>query len=263
MLAIYNSATICGYEQPFQCSLRLQPHLREVSFCSRHWESSFTNQFQIMAKSRDWDELTWVWTEWRRKSGKPMRDLFEQLTDLTNEAAKYNSEFQRMIELRISTLQWVQLSDYSNAADYWSFPFDSPDFRHEMENVWQEILPLYEMIHAYVRRKLREFYGPDRINRNAPLPAHILGNMYGQSWNILDVTIPYPGRSNLDVTPTMRAQGYTPLVMFQLAEEFFTSMNMSAMPPEFWAQSIIEEPVDRPVLCQPSAWDFCNSADYR
>jgi peptidyl-dipeptidase A len=30
MLAIYNSATICGYEQPFQCSLRLQPHLKDV-----------------------------------------------------------------------------------------------------------------------------------------------------------------------------------------------------------------------------------------
>lgn len=30
MLAIYNSATICGYEQPFHCSLRLQPQLREV-----------------------------------------------------------------------------------------------------------------------------------------------------------------------------------------------------------------------------------------
>lgn len=45
-----------------------------------------------MAKSRDWDELTWVWTEWRRKSGRPMRDLFEQLSDLTNDAAKYNSK---------------------------------------------------------------------------------------------------------------------------------------------------------------------------
>ena len=45
-----------------------------------------------MAKSRDWDELQWVWTEWRRKSGKPMRDLFEQLADLTNESAKYNSK---------------------------------------------------------------------------------------------------------------------------------------------------------------------------
>lgn len=47
-----------------------------------------------MAKSRDWEELTWVWTEWRRKSGRPMRDLFEQLADLTNEAAKYNSKCQ-------------------------------------------------------------------------------------------------------------------------------------------------------------------------
>lgn len=31
MLTIYNGATICAYEQPFQCSLRLQPHLRDVS----------------------------------------------------------------------------------------------------------------------------------------------------------------------------------------------------------------------------------------
>lgn len=31
MLTIYNGATICGYEQPFECSLRLQPHLRDVS----------------------------------------------------------------------------------------------------------------------------------------------------------------------------------------------------------------------------------------
>lgn len=132
-----------------------------------------------------------------------------------------------------------------------------------MENVWQEILPLYELIHTYVRRKLREFYGPDKINRNAPLPAHILGNMYGQSWNILDITIPYPGRTYLDVTPAMREQGYNPSIMFQLAEEFFVSMNMSALPPQFWEQSILIEPPDRPILCQPSAWDFCNGIDYR
>lgn len=31
MLTIYNGAAICGYEQPFECSLRLQPHLRDVS----------------------------------------------------------------------------------------------------------------------------------------------------------------------------------------------------------------------------------------
>lgn len=62
--------------------------------------------FQIMAKSRDWDELTWVWTEWRRKTGRPMRDLFEQLADLTNEAAKYNSE--KRIEFKQFLLHFPQ-----------------------------------------------------------------------------------------------------------------------------------------------------------
>lgn len=154
--------------------------------------------------------------------------------------------------------------DFSNGADYWSFPYESHHFREEMEVVWSEVQPLYELIHAYSRRKLREFYGPDRINNNAPLPDHILGNMYGQSWaNILDILIPYPGRSFLEVTPAMNAQGYTPIVMYQLAEEFFVSMNMTPLPPEFWINSVLQEPVDRPVLCQPSAWDFCTGNDYR
>lgn len=30
MLAIYNKASICRFEQPFNCGLRLVPHLKEV-----------------------------------------------------------------------------------------------------------------------------------------------------------------------------------------------------------------------------------------
>lgn len=127
------------------------------------------------------------------------------------------------------------------------------------------MLPLYELIHAYVRRKLREYYGPNRISRNAPLPDHVLGNMYAQSWtNILDLTIPFPGRSFIDVTREMREQGYTPQIMFQIAEEFFLSINMTALPTDFWLESILEKPSpDRQLLCQPSAWDFCNQNTYR
>jgi peptidyl-dipeptidase A len=58
-------------------------------------------------------------------------------------------------------------------------------------------------------------------------------------------------------------QGYSPLAMFRLAEEFFLSLNMSVLPPEFWSGSVIEEQPDRVVICQPSAWDFCNRRDYR
>lgn len=46
-----------------------------------------------MAKSRDWDELVYVWSEWRRKSGENIKDMYEQLVELTNEAAYYNSMF--------------------------------------------------------------------------------------------------------------------------------------------------------------------------
>jgi peptidyl-dipeptidase A len=58
-------------------------------------------------------------------------------------------------------------------------------------------------------------------------------------------------------------QGYSPPTMFRLAEEFFVSLNMSVMPPEFWGGSIIQEQPDRVIICRPSAWDFCNGRDYR
>lgn len=59
-------------------------------------------------------------------------------------------------------------------------------------------------------------------------------------------------------------QGYTPLSMFRLAEQFFTSLNMSAMPETFWQNSILEKPNDgRDLICHASAWDFYDSKDFR
>ncbi|GLV45363.1 Ance-3 [Carabus blaptoides fortunei] len=227
MLAIYNGATICAMNEPFRCALRLQPDL-----------------VNIMAKSRNWDELQYVWTEWRRKTGQNIKELYEQMVALSNEAAKLNN--------------------FTDTAEYWTFPFDSPTFQLDIEDTWDQIKPLYDLLHAYVRRKLRDFYGPERISRQAPLPAHILGNMWAQSWsNILDITIPYPGKDFLDVSQEMNRQGYTPQDMFRIAEDFFVSLNMTAMPLDFWTGSLLEEPVDRAVLCQPSAWDFCNKQDFR
>lgn len=51
--------------------------------------------------------------------------------------------------------------------------------------------------------------------------------------------------------------------MFQISEEFFTSLGLKAMPVEFWHNSILEKPTNRPVSCKASAWDFCNKNDYR
>lgn len=48
-----------------------------------------------------------------------------------------------------------------------------------------------------------------------------------------------------------------------MSEEFFTSLGLKAMPPEFWRYSMFEKPIDRRVQCTASAWDFCNRVDYR
>ncbi|XP_071443232.1 angiotensin-converting enzyme [Hetaerina americana] len=227
MLAIYNSANVCAYRDPFHCGLRLDPDLT-----------------QLMARSRDWEELEHAWTEWRRLTGPRMRPIYEEVVELTNEAARLNN--------------------LTDGAELWMFPYESPTLKLEVEEVWEEVRPLYEQLHAYVRRKLRDHYGPDKINRHAPLPAHVLGNMWAQTWsNILDITLPYPGKHFLDVTPQMIEQGYTPASMFQLADHFFISLNLSAAPPEFWSGSLLEEIRGRPVVCQPSAWDFCNGKDFR
>ena len=68
-------------------------------------------------------------------------------------------------------------ADFRSATDYWLFPYESPTFRYELEGVWDQVRPLYELLHAYVRRKLRDLYGPDKLSRKAPLPAHVLGNV--------------------------------------------------------------------------------------
>jgi hypothetical protein len=51
--------------------------------------------------------------------------------------------------------------------------------------------------------------------------------------------------------------------MFRLAEEFFTSLNLSAMPSSFWERSILQKPQDREIICHASAWDFYNGEDFR
>ena len=42
---------------------------------------------QIMATSRDYEQLKWAWQGWRNATGPRMKDLYAQLVDKMNEAA--------------------------------------------------------------------------------------------------------------------------------------------------------------------------------
>ena len=54
-----------------------------------------------------------------------------------------------------------------------------------------QLEPLYLELHAYVRRKLYNYYGADYINLNAPIPAHLLGKYF------LSVFVSFVYKSNV------------------------------------------------------------------
>ena len=73
-------------------------------------------------------------------------------------------------------------------------------------------------------------YGDEVVDPIGPIPAHLLGNMWAQSWNNLkDILIPYPEKPSLDVTDEMVKQGWTQKIMFEKADDFFQSMGFPPM----------------------------------
>jgi peptidyl-dipeptidase A len=55
--------------------------------------------------------------------------------------------------------------------------YEDETFEQQLDDVIQQIMPLYKEIHAYVRFKLRQRYGDSVVSEKGPIPMHLLGNM--------------------------------------------------------------------------------------
>ena len=66
---------------------------------------------------------------------------------------------------------------YADNGDYWRSWYEDPEFEAECARLWGEVKPLYEQLHAYVRRRLLERYPEyaDQFPASGHIPAHILG----------------------------------------------------------------------------------------
>src|SRR3546814_2440602 len=74
-------------------------------------------------------------------------------------------------------------------------------------------LPLYVVLHTYVRWKLNEKYGDAVQAKTGPIRADLLGNMWAQEWgNIYPLVAPAgTGDLGYDIGDLLTAQGKTPL----------------------------------------------------
>ncbi|RZC37377.1 Peptidase M2 domain containing protein, partial [Asbolus verrucosus] len=137
MQEIYSTAKICAFDDPKNCNLTLEPEL--------------TN---IFANSRNPDELTHAWINWRKAVGPRCKNLFKEYVELSNEAARLNN--------------------FKDAGEEWLENYEDSQIKQQFKALWQQVKPLYLQIHAYVRFHLRKKYG-DIVSKDGPIPAHLLG----------------------------------------------------------------------------------------
>ncbi len=199
----------------------------------------------LMADSRDEAALREAWIGWR-KIAPDMKDAYARYVQLGNEGAKEIG--------------------FDDVGQLWRSGYDmKPEaFEKEIERIYGEVKPFYEQVHCYVRKKLAEKYGEELVPKGKPIPAHLLGNMWSQTWNnVADLATPYPDAASIDVTKALEKKGYDEVKMVKTAEGFFTSLGLDALPDTFWERSLFTKPADRDVVCHASAWDVHYNDDLR
>ena len=201
-----------------------------------------------MGTNRNPAELEEMWTSWHDNVGTPMHDDYAQMVTIANRGAR---------EL-----------GYANVGELWRSNYDmTPEqFSALTERLWQEVKPLYEALHCYVRAGLNARYGDEVQAATGPIRADLLGNMWAQEWGgIYDIVAPpvAEGQMTYDLTQLLTTQNYDALRMVRAGEGFFSSLGFAALPETFWQRSMFTRPADREVICHASAWDVDNADDLR
>ncbi len=200
-----------------------------------------------MGTNRNPAELAEMWTSWHDNVGAPLAGDYARMVDIANEGAR---------EL-----------GFADVGALWRSNYDMPpeEFAALTERLWQEVRPLYEALHCFVRAGLNGRYGDEVQAASGPIRADLLGNMWAQEWgNIYDVVAPAGMASaGPDLTQLLTGQGYDPLRMVRAGEGFFSSLGFAPLPESFWQRSMFTRPADREVVCHASAWDVDNVEDLR
>lgn len=155
-----------------------------------------------------------------------------------------------------------------------------------VENLYNEIEPLYKALHAVVRYKLNKFYGNDLISLYEPLPAHLLGtskiccnfpkrkccrhfffffmigNMWAQNWgSLLDIITDF--NKEYSLTYYLQKRNYTVVDMVKKAEDFYVSIGFKPMTPAFWKYSKFNKNAKNGSTCHGTAANMFQPGDYR
>jgi peptidyl-dipeptidase A len=200
----------------------------------------------VLASSRNPAELKEIWTGWHA-IGAPLRQKYTRFIALQNKGA--------------------QELGYKDMGALWRAGYDMPpdQFAAELERLWNQVRPLYESLHAYVRTQLAKQYGPAAVTKEGLIRADLLGNPWAQEWgNVYPLVAPKDSKgTGYDLTQRLKEKKMDELGMVHYGENFFISLGFAPLPQSFWERSQFLKPRDREVVCHASAWDIDNKDDLR
>ena len=225
---------------------KMQGMYGEGKYCRASGECfDLIEMSNVLAEGKDPALMQEMWAGWRSVS-PPMRPLYERQVEIANAGAK---------DLGFENLSVLWRSNYDAEPDA---------FAADVDAQWNKVKPLYDALHCHVRAQLNATYGDDVVPKTGKIPAHMLGNMWAQTWgNVYDKVKPANSEKSYDLTKLIEQSGMNELGMVRTAEAFFSSLGFAPLPETFWQRSQFTKPRDREVVCHASAWNLDSKDDLR
>ncbi|VDK44288.1 unnamed protein product [Anisakis simplex] len=214
----------------------------------------------ILAREKNAKNAKHIWLMWRATISPQLAPSYERLMELTNQGATLNG--------------------FSNGGAMWRSPYDLSiesgrpklNMLDEMNRLFDQILPFYKQLHAYVRRQLTGVFGIENtveLSKDGPIPAHLLKSLIGDDWTALYYdTRPFESddtRSE-EINANLHRLNYTSKAMFIQAYKYFKQLGFGKLPHTLWTKSVFSRTWSKDMVCNPAvAYDMrdVNANDYR
>lgn len=222
MQRIWSRVTVCAYNT----TCDTEDSIRSMS-----------DVISIYKTSNDTKELAYYWKVYRDATGKKIRPIFKDYVVKMNRVA--------------------ESENFTDAGDMWRYAFEDDHFVETVDRIWKEIKPLYDLLHDYVRAKLKLVYNDVLRDNNNLIPAHILGNLWAQEWQaIYPKVVAYTDymRPLLGVNDTVRSKD-----LFDAVDEFHQSLGFESARDSY--HDIKENMTTG--NCLPSSHDMCDGENYK
>ena len=190
---------------------------------------------ELLLTSRNLPTRQAVW-ETSKSIGPKLKDGLVEAQELRNAVAR---------EMGYTSFFELEVADYG---------MTSEEMARLMDDVVAGIMPLYQQLHCWVKYELAARYGVQEVPQR--IPAHWLGNRWGQEWPGIVEGIDLDGMFR-DVQPQW---------IIEQAERFYTSMGFDPLPLTFWGRSdLFELPpnAERKKNTHASAWHIDLDQDVR